>query len=140
MRRAIEALSDADYVYPMDPDFDGNPREVRVRIIVGKAARTAWRLLRVRGAQSLVEFRPATWRTHQIRVHAAEGLGAPVAGDPVYGRGGPHGPSTGSGQAMLLHAAELSVPREGKPPVEAKAPLPERFAAAGFGDPEAEDA
>lgn len=41
VRRAIEALSDADYVYPMDPDFDGTPREVRVKITVDKAARTA---------------------------------------------------------------------------------------------------
>lgn len=41
VRRAIQALSDADYVYPMDPDFDGTPREVRVKITVDKAARTA---------------------------------------------------------------------------------------------------
>ena len=32
VRRAIEALKDAEYVYPMDPDFDGRPREIRVRI------------------------------------------------------------------------------------------------------------
>ena len=32
VRRAIEALRDAEYVYPMDPDFDGRPREIRVRI------------------------------------------------------------------------------------------------------------
>lgn len=92
----------------------------------GKSARTAWRLLRAEGGRSLVEFRPATGRTHQIRVHAAEGLGCPVAGDPVYGAVSPQG--------MLLHAAALSVPRDGKPPVAAEAPLPERFAAAGFGD------
>lgn len=91
-----------------------------------KSARTAWRLIRVAGAQALIEFRPATGRTHQIRVHAAEGLGCPVAGDPVYGAAGPHG--------MLLHAAELSVSRAGKPPVAAEAPIPERFAAAGFAD------
>lgn len=91
----------------------------------GKSAKTAWRLIRTTGNQALVEFRPATGRTHQIRVHAAEGLGCPVAGDPVYGRAGPHG--------MLLHAAELTVPRNGKPPVTAEAPIPERFAAAGFG-------
>ncbi|HVL21000.1 MAG TPA: hydantoinase B/oxoprolinase family protein [Amaricoccus sp.] len=41
VRRAIEALSDAEYVYPMDPDFDGNPREIRVRITVDRAARAA---------------------------------------------------------------------------------------------------
>ena len=92
----------------------------------GKAARTAWRLIRSEGGRSLVEFRPETGRTHQIRVHAAEGLGAAVVGDPVYGRADPLG--------MMLHAAELTVPRGEKPPVEAKAPLPERFATAGFDD------
>ena len=92
----------------------------------GKAARTAWRLLRVSEGRALVEFRPATGRTHQIRVHAATGLGVPVVGDPVYGRASPHG--------MLLHAAELIVPRGDKPSVEGKAPLPERFTAAGFDD------
>ncbi len=90
-----------------------------------KAARTAWRLLEARDGRSLVEFRPATGRTHQIRVHAASGLGAPVLGDPTYGSADQGG--------MMLHAARLVVPRAGKPPVEAEAPLPERFAAAGFG-------
>ena len=92
----------------------------------GKSARTAWKGLLVKDGRSLVEFRPETGRTHQIRVHAIEGLGAAVVGDPVYGKADPLG--------MLLHAADLTVPREGKQPIEAKAPLPERFAMAGFGD------
>ena len=92
----------------------------------GKAARTAWTLLRVEGDRALVEFRPETGRTHQIRVHAAQGLGLPVVGDPIYGRADPSG--------MMLHAAELIVPRAGKPDVAAIAPTPERFAVAGFGD------
>ncbi len=91
----------------------------------GKPAQTAWRLLRAQDGRALVEFRPATGRTHQIRVHALEGLGVPVVGDPVYGRADKAG--------MLLHAAELIVPRDGKAAIEAKAPIPERFAAAGFG-------
>ena len=41
VRRAIETLKDADYTYPMDPDFDGNPREIKVKIRVDKANRTA---------------------------------------------------------------------------------------------------
>ncbi len=41
VRRAIEALSDAEYLYPMDPDFDGRPRQIRVRITVDRAARSA---------------------------------------------------------------------------------------------------
>ncbi|MDP1026612.1 RNA pseudouridine synthase [Sphingomonas sp. KR1UV-12] len=85
----------------------------------GKQARTAWRAVESRGERTLVEFRPATGRTHQIRVHAASGLGAPVVGDPVYGRAAKEG--------MMLHAAELVVPRAGKDPIRAEAPLPERF-------------
>jgi tRNA pseudouridine32 synthase/23S rRNA pseudouridine746 synthase len=91
----------------------------------GKPSRTAWRLLAAKDGRALVEFRPETGRTHQIRVHAAEGLGAPVAGDPVYGR---------AGGAMLLHAAALTVPRPPKPDIVAEAPLPTAFAEAGFGD------
>ena len=41
VRRVIEALTDAEYVYPMDPDFDGQPREIRVKITVDRAARSA---------------------------------------------------------------------------------------------------
>lgn len=91
----------------------------------GKSAQTAWRLLRTEGNRALVEFRPRTGRTHQIRVHALEGLGVPVVGDPVYGRADKGG--------MLLHAAELVVPRDGKAAIEAKAPIPDRFVTAGFG-------
>ena len=89
----------------------------------GKAARTRWRAIEVRNDRTLVEFTPETGRTHQLRVHAAQGLGVPIAGDPVYGRGGP---------VMMLHAASLSLPRAGKPPAEATAPLPPRFAHLGF--------
>jgi len=89
----------------------------------GKPSRTAWRVLAVKGGRAFVEFRPETGRTHQIRVHAAEALGAPVVGDPIYGKGG---------KETLLHAASLKVPREGKEPIIAEAPLPERFLATGF--------
>ena len=54
----------------------------------------------------------------------AEGLGCPVAGDPVYGRGGRHG--------MLLHAVGLMVPRDNKPAIDVTAPWPKSFVAAGF--------
>ncbi|WP_310476687.1 RNA pseudouridine synthase [Sandarakinorhabdus sp.] len=67
----------------------------------GKPARTHWRVLgRVLDSdQHLVEFRPETGRTHQIRVHAAH-IGCPIAGDPVYGDGA--GP-------MRLHAKGLAI-------------------------------
>ena len=91
----------------------------------GKPARTGWRVLAVKDGRAFVEFIPETGRTHQIRVHAAEVLGAPVVGDPVYGKGG---------GMTLLHARSLIVPREGKDPVTAEAPLPARFIDAGFDD------
>jgi tRNA pseudouridine32 synthase/23S rRNA pseudouridine746 synthase len=91
----------------------------------GQKAVTRWRRLAVRDGRTAILFMPTTGRTHQLRVHAASGLRAPIAGDPVYGDG--RGP-------MLLHALALSVPRDGKAPVEARAPLPPSFAQAGFGD------
>jgi tRNA pseudouridine32 synthase/23S rRNA pseudouridine746 synthase len=93
----------------------------------GKPAVTHWRKRAVQGGFTLVEFRPETGRTHQIRVHAASGLGVPLLGDPIYGEG------KGASRTML-HAAGLTVPREGKPPIAAAAPLPADFAALGFSD------
>jgi tRNA pseudouridine32 synthase/23S rRNA pseudouridine746 synthase len=98
----------------------------------GKPALTHWRRLEVRDGLSLIEFRPETGRTHQIRVHSLLGLGCALLGDPVYGDG------KGAARTML-HALALSVPREGKPPITARAPLPADFAALGFGPTEMPD-
>ena len=90
----------------------------------GKRAVTHWQILAEAGGRCLVEFKPETGRTHQLRVHAASGLGIPIAGDPVYGTG--RGP-------MLLHASKLTLARGDKAPINALAPLPETFLKAGFG-------
>ena len=93
----------------------------------GKPSITHWRVLAEHGGHTLVEFRPETGRTHQIRVHCQAGLTLPLLGDPVYGNG------KGAPRTML-HAAALTVPRTGKPPIDAAAPLPRDFAALGFAD------
>ncbi|MBN8499582.1 MAG: RNA pseudouridine synthase [Sphingomonadales bacterium] len=93
----------------------------------GKAAITHWRKLTARNGLTLIEFRPETGRTHQIRVHAQHGLGRPLLGDPVYGDGK-------SARRTMLHARALAVPRQGKQSILATAPLPNDFAALGFGD------
>ncbi len=85
----------------------------------GLAATTHWRRLAVRGDRTLVEFRPLTGRTHQIRAHAREAFGRGIVGDRVYGV--PGGP-------MLLHASRLVVPRERKDTIDVAAPLPDYFA------------
>jgi len=93
----------------------------------GKPAVTHWRKLDERNGLTLVEFRPETGRTHQIRVHATSGLGAALLGDPVYGK-------AVAGTRTMLHARALTLPREGKPPIAAQAPLPADFATLGFND------
>jgi tRNA pseudouridine32 synthase/23S rRNA pseudouridine746 synthase len=93
----------------------------------GKPSVTHWRVLAEAGGRALVEFRPETGRTHQIRVHAASGIGVPLLGDPVYGDGK-------AAARTMLHAAGLEVAREGKPPIVAAAPLPPDFLALGFSD------
>jgi tRNA pseudouridine32 synthase/23S rRNA pseudouridine746 synthase len=84
----------------------------------GLKASTRWRRLAVRDGSTLVEFRPLTGRTHQIRAHAREAFGCGIVGDRVYGI--PGGP-------MLLHASRLVVPRDGKPAIDVAAPLPDYF-------------
>jgi tRNA pseudouridine32 synthase/23S rRNA pseudouridine746 synthase len=93
----------------------------------GKPALTEWRVVAEAGGRALVEFRPVTGRTHQLRVHAASGIGIPLLGDPVYGDG------KGAWRTML-HAVALEVAREGKPPIVATAPRPAEFATLGFID------
>ena len=85
----------------------------------GLEATTHWRRIAVRDGTTLVEFRPVTGRTHQIRAHAREAFGRGIIGDRVYGI--PGGP-------MLLHATRLVVPRDGKAAIDVTARLPEHFA------------
>jgi len=92
----------------------------------GKAAQTRWRKVGERDGKTLVEFRPLTGRTHQIRVHAREGLGVGIVGDRVYGY---------PGGEMLLHAKRLVVPRGSKPTIDVTAPLPERFGEWAMAEP-----
>ncbi len=92
----------------------------------GKPSTTHWQRIAVKDGISLVRFLPVTGRTHQIRVHAVAGLGFALVGDPVYGA-----PDSRSHRTML-HAAQLTMQREGKPPICAAAPMPGDFAAFGF--------
>jgi len=85
-----------------------------------RAAETAWKLLATDGKLSLLECRPRTGRTHQIRVHLKH-LGHPIAGDRTYGGGADY-------PRQLLHAWKLEIthPRTGQD-LAFCAPVPEDF-------------
>ena len=87
----------------------------------GREARTEYEVLAAARERSLVLAKPLTGRTHQIRVHLAA-IGAPVAGDEVYGRG--------PGPRHLLHAWRLTVPHPAGGGLTVTAPLPRDMLAA----------
>lgn len=66
----------------------------------GREASTEYRVLESDEKRSLIECRPRTGRTHQIRVHLKH-IGCPVLGDPVYGHRGGY-------DRHMLHAWKLA--------------------------------
>jgi 23S rRNA (cytosine1962-C5)-methyltransferase len=82
----------------------------------GKLARTHLRILEKHGDRALVEARPETGRTHQIRVQLAK-LGAPIDGDVLY--------DGASASRLMLHAQRLGIadPTSGAP-LSFEAPIP----------------
>ncbi|MEZ5894299.1 MAG: RNA pseudouridine synthase [Parvularculaceae bacterium] len=87
----------------------------------GQNAVTTYRVAAQKDGLALIEAKPKTGRTHQIRVHLAS-LGAPILGDPQYGD------LTAEERAMpmMLHARRLVVPiSNNKPPVMAEAEAPQ---------------
>ncbi len=88
----------------------------------GDPSVTLWRVLGRGDGMVLLELRPLTGRTHQLRVHCAE-LGHPIAGDALYG-----GDRARAIAAHLqLHARSIVVPVPGSRPVRAEAPVPEHM-------------
>lgn len=83
----------------------------------GKSATTSYRVLAETDKYSLVELKPETGRTHQLRVHM-QYIGCPILGDTVYGD---------KADRMYLHAykLEITIP-EGKRKVF-EASIPREF-------------
>ncbi|WP_149536978.1 RluA family pseudouridine synthase [Siccirubricoccus phaeus] len=81
-----------------------------------------------------LELKPLTGRTHQLRVHCAEGLGTPILGDGKYGGAAAHLEELPS--QLHLHARALRLPHPEGGVLEAAAPLPphmrDTFAYFGF--------
>lgn len=85
----------------------------------GKSAITHYRVLKSGKNTSLIELRPETGRTHQLRVHMAK-IGHPIKGDPLYGSGE-------FGQQMYLHAHQLEITLPSRERKVFSAPVPKSF-------------
>ena len=99
----------------------GRDRRHRQRMAVvsnGREARTEYRVIKYYGNYTLLEIKPETGRTHQIRVHLSA-IGFPVAGDATYGLKSPRFPR------QFLHASRIGfhLPSNGEY-VEFSSPLP----------------
>ena len=77
------------------------PERRAIRGRGSREARTHFRTLEALPADTLLDVRLETGRTHQIRAHFAA-IGHPVAGDPRYGHAGRHGL-----RRQFLHSARL---------------------------------
>lgn len=94
---------------PIRLDVERRPYQI-ADFAQGRPATTRYRVLSREVDRTRVQFEPVTGRTHQLRVHAAlppmvegraGGLGCPIVGDVLYGRG------DGS-ERLMLHASFLS--------------------------------
>jgi RluA family pseudouridine synthase len=66
----------------------------------GRPAVTEYEVLQSNGSLSLLELKPTTGRTHQLRVHLSQ-LGHPILGDTLYGGG--------AADRLYLHAQSLEL-------------------------------
>lgn len=74
----------------------------------GLSALTQYRVLKVLDNEiTLLELKPQTGRTHQLRVHCAQALGCPILGDGLYGGTTAH--PLGKRTRLYLHAGMLTL-------------------------------
>lgn len=86
----------------------------------GREAITEYRVIDQNEKYSLIELKPQTGRTHQLRIHLAH-IGAPILGDPVYN------PKSPKADRMYLHASILEITVPSGKRLTFTANLPEEF-------------
>lgn len=85
----------------------------------GKPAKTHFVVLKTGTRYSLIELKPETGRTHQLRVHLQK-IGHPIVGDPLYGKGR-------YGDRLFLHAQSLEITLPNRERKTFVAPVPPEF-------------
>ena len=92
---------EGEVILPLIGDITDRPKQ-KVCFEYGKKSRTIYKVLEQKNGRTLIEFKPITGRTHQLRVHAAHhlGLNCPIVGDDLYGL---------PNNRLHLHASELTI-------------------------------
>ena len=88
-----------------------------------RSAVTYYRVLGVQTGVTLLELRPETGRTHQIRVHL-KAIGHPVIGDPLYAKNVPLGLGF---KRLALHARSIQFRSRNGAVEKITAPFPPDF-------------
>jgi len=107
---SLSTLRDVELT--LDGPLQRDPQERR-RCIVGpngQDAVTILRVLRIEEEFALLEVRPVTGRTHQIRAHLAA-LGYAIVGDPIYAPPAVYGTAQAALHRQFLHAYCLELRR-----------------------------
>ena len=104
----------------IDMPIERNPKKPQTFRVGpnGKKAKTQYKTIESNEKYSLIELKPSTGRTHQLRVHMSE-IGHPIVGDVLYG-----------GEAAsrtFLHALSLELTLPNKVHKKFTAPLPVEF-------------
>ena len=104
----------------IDMPIERNPRKPQTFKVGsnGRPAITEYKTLKADSKHSLVELKPKTGRTHQLRVHLAH-LGHPILGDTLY--------EGTAADRLYLHALELELTLPSKERKIFKADLPKEF-------------
>lgn len=93
------------------------PKQFRVGVN-GKSAVTNYKILKSNDNYSLIELKPTTGRTHQLRVHLLQ-LKYPIIGDILY--------SKQSANRLMLHASELEITLPNKTRQNFVSKIPKEF-------------
>ena len=88
---------------PLICDWPNRPKQ-KVDHDNGKPAQTHWQVIQRLQHASLVELKPITGRSHQLRVHMLS-LGHPILGDRLYA----HPDALAAKPRLQLHASNLSL-------------------------------
>jgi len=88
-----------DVNLPLICDWPNRPRQM-VDHEIGKKALTHWKKLLIKDGNTLMELRPHTGRSHQLRVHM-QAIGHPILADEFYA----HPDAFAAAEHLQLHAS-----------------------------------